>query len=145
MYTFYYYVKSTNSVEVRFLGLNLRTVVQILEYVSYYRWKWFSLFLKPFLLCKYTNSVTITKLEIFFVKKCFVQLAGFEPMPSSSLESCIQNTKFQMQLMISLICLKVSELWNSNAIAENTKKVLVRAGFQPDTYVICIWFTLNTV
>jgi hypothetical protein len=50
-----------------------------------------------------------------------------------------------MQLMISLICVKVSELWNSNAISENTNKVLARARFQPDTYVICIWITLNTV
>jgi hypothetical protein len=56
----------------------------------------FHLFKKIILLCKYTNSVTITKLEILFVKKkCFVQLAGFELMPSC-LESCIQNTKFQM-------------------------------------------------
>jgi hypothetical protein len=74
---------------------------------------------KPFLLSKYTNFVTITKLEVLFVKKCVVQLVGFEPMPSC-LENCIQNTKFQMQLMISLICVKVSELLNSNAIAENT-------------------------
>ncbi len=141
----FFYVKSSDGVEVRHLGLNMRTEVQILCIVSYYRfWKWFSLFIKHFLLCKYTNSVTMTKLEILFVTNCFVQLAGFEPMPSC-LESCIQNTKFQMQLMISLICVKVSELWNSNAIAENTNKVLVRACFQPDTYVICIWFILNTV
>ncbi len=79
-----------------------------------------------------------------FCKKCVVQLARFEPM-SSCLDSCIQNTKFQMHLMISLICVKVSELWNSNAISENTNKVLVRARFQQDTYVICIWITLNTV
>ncbi len=76
----------------------------------------------------YPNSVTIIKFEILLVKKCFVQLAGFEPMPSC-LESCIQNTKLQMQLMISLICVKVSELWNWKVIAKNTNKVLV----QPDT------------
>jgi hypothetical protein len=33
---------------------------------------------------------------------------------------------------ITYLC-EVSELWNSNAIAENTNKVLVRAYFQPDT------------
>jgi hypothetical protein len=37
------------------------------------------LFIKnTFLLCTYTNSVAITKLEILFVKKYVVQLAGFE-------------------------------------------------------------------
>ncbi len=73
-----------------------------------------------------------------------MQLTGFEPMPSC-IKRCVQKTKLQMQLMIAHICVKVCELWNSNAISENTNKVLVRARFQPDTFVICIWITLNTV
>jgi hypothetical protein len=77
-------------------------------------------------------------------KNCVMQLTGFEPMPSC-INRCIRNTKLQMQLMISHICVKVCEVWNSNAISENTNKVLVRARFQPDTFVICIWVTLNTV
>jgi hypothetical protein len=57
------------------------------------------------------NSVTITKLQKLFVKTNCV-LAKIEPM-LSCLDSCIPNKKLQIQLQISLICLKVSELWNS--------------------------------
>jgi hypothetical protein len=67
-----------------------------------------------------------------------------EPMPSC-LDSCIQNTKLQMKLMISLISMKFSELWNANVITKNTNKILVWAHFQPVIYVICIWITLNAV
>jgi hypothetical protein len=38
-----------------------------------------------------------------------VHLLGFEPMPSC-LDSYIQNTELQIQLIISLLCSKVSEL-----------------------------------
>ncbi len=54
------------------------------------------------------------------------------------------DTKLHRLFMISLICVKVSKLWNSNAIYENTNKVLVQARFQPDTYVTCIWITQCT-
>ncbi len=54
-----------------------------------------------------SNKYKVT--NILPVKNCVGHLLGFEPMPSCLL-SYTQNTELQIQLIISLLCVKVGEL-----------------------------------
>jgi hypothetical protein len=90
------------------------------------------------------NILILLQLQMLFVKKSWCALARIELMPSRR-DSVIQNTELQIQLIISIFYVKVSDLWKSNATFKIRNKVLVWARFQPDTYVICNWFALNTV
>ncbi len=66
-------------------------------------------------------------------KYSLVHLPRFEPL-SSCLDSCIQNTKLQIQLMISPLCVKVRELWNQMRFFKLQIKIFARALFQSHTY-----------